>query len=161
MLERRAGLDALACLVIMLRQAIGKDDSVFAQSLSWRVCRMLLVLGPTLSAMGIGTPLIQYFEQELLPLATMDGRHYQFWDQGYQSAARRLNAVASLVEADENRLFTDAERVALRFDLLDGNRGDVLCDPVALMSPHVLSTRDTPIRCCAKSTSLNTLKGLP
>lgn len=38
---------------ILLRQALEKDDGVFAQSLSWRVCRMLLVLGPTLSVMGI------------------------------------------------------------------------------------------------------------
>lgn len=144
MLERRAGPDALACLVILLRRAVEKNHGVFAQSLSWRVCRMLLVLGPTLWAMGIGTPLIQYFEQELLPLATLDGRHYQFCDRGYQPAARRLNAVASLIEADENRLFTDAERVALCFDLLDGSRGDVLCDPVALMSTNILSAEMRP-----------------
>lgn len=143
MLERRAGPDALACLVLLLRQAVKKGDTVLVQSLSWRVCRMLLILGPILSAMGIGTPLVQYFEQEILPLAAIGGRHYQFWNSGYQSAARRLNIVANLIEADENRVFTDTERIALRIDILDGKRGDILCDPFTLMSSCELSAELT------------------
>lgn len=99
---------------------------------------MLLILGPILSAMGIGTPLVQYFEQELLPLATIDGRHYQYGGSGYQSVARRLNVAANLIEGDENRLFTNDERIALRIALLDGRRGDILCDPVTLISNNEL-----------------------
>ncbi len=136
MLERRAGLDALACLVILLRQAIEKNDGVFAQSVSWCVCRMLLVLGPILWSMGIGTPLVQYFEQELLPLAAIRGRHYQFWSRGYQSAAIQLNNMAKLIEADENKAFTNAEQIMLRVDILDGRRGNILFDPVTLISSH-------------------------
>lgn len=143
MLERRSGPDALACLVLLLRQAVEKGDAVLAQSLSWRVCRMLLILGPILSAMGIGIPLVQYFEQEILPLAAIDGRHYQFWNSGYQSTARRLNLVANLIEADENRAFTDTERIALRIDILDGRRGGILCDPVTLMPSGEISTELT------------------
>lgn len=139
MLERRVGLDALACLVILLRQAIEKDDGVLAQSLSWHSRRMLLVAGPALSAMGIGTPLVQYFEQDLLQLAPIDGRHFQCGDIAYQSVARRLNVAANLIEGDENRLFTNDERIALRIALLDGRRGDILCDPANLISNSELS----------------------
>lgn len=143
MLERRAGLDALACLVILLRQAIEKNDGVFAQSVSRHVCRMLLILGPIFSALGIRTPLVQYFEQGILPLAAIDGKYYQFWNSSYQLAARQLNVVANLIEGDENREFTDTERIALRVQILDGQRGDILCDPVCLMSCHELSTELT------------------
>ncbi|UCV11333.1 hypothetical protein KI614_14470 [Dechloromonas denitrificans] len=136
MLERRAGPDALACLVILLRQAVENHDGVFAQTVSRRVCRMLLILGPILSAIGIGTPLVQYFEQELLPLATLDGRHYQYGGSGYQSVARRLSVAANLIEGDENRLFTNEERIALRIALLDGRRGDILDSPICLAPPQ-------------------------
>lgn len=148
MLERRAGLDALACLVSLLRQATEKDDSVLAQSLSWRTCRMLLILGPTLWSMGVGAPLVQYFEQELLPLASIRGSYHQFWSRDYPSAASHLNTMACLIEADENRVFTDAERIALRIDLLDGRRGELLCDPIALTSIRKISTGSTFVSHC-------------
>jgi len=122
MLERRVGPDALACLIVLLRLAAENGDAHFAQSLSRRICRMLLILGPILGAMGIRTALVQYFEQEILPLSTQSGRHYQFWSKGYLLAAYELNLLANLIEEDENRAFTDTERIALRIDILDGWR---------------------------------------
>ena len=131
MLEHRAGSDALACLVILLRRAAENDDGEFAQRLGWRVCRMLLVLAPVFAAMGIETPLVQYFEQEILPLGSSGGRHYQFRSGCYQTVAKRLSFLANLVEGDENRAFTNAERITLRIDILDGRRGDILGDPIS------------------------------
>ena len=37
--------------------------------------------------------------------------------------AYELNLLANLIEEDENRAFTDTERIALRIDILDGWRG--------------------------------------
>lgn len=135
MLERRAGLDALACLVILLRQATERHNGFLAQRLSRRMCRMLLVLGPTLSALGIGSTLIQYFEQELLPLATVDGSHYQFKDGSYQSASRRLTFLANFIEAEENCTFAATERIKLRIEILDGKRGDILDNLIVIAPP--------------------------
>lgn len=126
MLERRAGADALGCLVILLRQALEKGDSTDVRTLGRRVCRMLLIIGPLLSTMGVATPLIQYFEQDLLAPASVGDSHFQLWGSDYRSAARRLNLVANLIEADENRVFTDTEQIALRIDILGSLSGDFL-----------------------------------
>lgn len=98
MLERRVGPDALACLIVLLRLAAENGDAHFAQSLSRSICRMLLILGPILGVMGIRTALVQYFEQEILPLSSQSGRHYQFWSKGYLLAAYELNLLANLIE---------------------------------------------------------------
>lgn len=130
MLERRAGLDAFACLIILLRKAAYVGNISLAMSLARSLCRMLLILGDVLTNAALAKPLVQYIEQEILPLATFNGRHYGFGGEGYDSSARRLNFVASCIEHDENRSFSISERIALRVDILDRRRGDTLCDAV-------------------------------
>jgi len=141
MLERRVGPDALACSIVLLRLAAENGDAHFAQSLSRSICRMLLILGPILGVMGIRTALVQYFEQEILPLSSQSGRHYQFWSKGYLLAAYELNLLANLIEEDENRVFTDTERIALRIDILDGSRGGLSRNVVTCTYPTDKSSR--------------------
>lgn len=126
MLERRAGLDALACLIILLRKAADAGNSSLALSLGRRLCRMLLILGHVLTNAGLRKPLAQYIEQEVLPLAACNGLHYGFGGAGYESIAEDLTFVANCIEGDENRRLSISERIALRIDILDGRRGDVL-----------------------------------
>lgn len=126
MLERRAGLDALACLIILLRKTVEAGDSSLGQKLGRSLCRMLLILGHVLSRTGLSKPLVQYIEQEILPLTSCDGLQYGFGEDGYDSTAERLTFVANWIEGDENRRFTISECIALRIDILDGRRGDIL-----------------------------------
>ena len=132
MLERRAGLDALACLIILLRRSVASGDNALARHLSWYICRMLLILAPALALYRVTLPFMQYIEQEILPLASFNGQHYGYWNKGYQWAAHRLVRVVDCLEGDENRWFTNSERITLCVDILDGRRGDVLCDVVTL-----------------------------
>lgn len=130
MLERRAGVDALACLIILLRKTADVGNNALALSLARSLCRMLLILGHVLTRAGLSKPLAQYIEQEILPLATCNGRHCGFGGKGYNTTAERLTFVANHIEHDENRRFSISERIALRIDILDGRRGDVLRNAV-------------------------------
>lgn len=132
MLERRAGLDALACLIILLRRSVASGDNALARQLSWYICRMLLILAPALALYCVTLPFIQYIEEEILPLASFNGQHYGYWNKGYQRAAYRLERVVCWLERCENRRFTYSERMTLCIDILDGRRGDILCDVVTL-----------------------------
>lgn len=140
MLERRAGLDALACLVIYLRKIAEEGDTYFAHRLGWHLCRLLLILGPMLSVTGIVRPLIQYIEQEILPISSHNGLHYRFLDKGYLSTARRLDLTAHAIEGNENRHFSISERIALRIHLLNSGYIDFLGDaPPHSWGPSLLS----------------------
>lgn len=130
MLERRAGLDALACLIVLLRKTAEAGDSSLAQKLGRNLCRMLLILGHVLFRAGLSKPLVQYIEQEILPLTSCDGLQYGFGEDGYDSTAERLTFVANWIESDENRRLTISECIALRIDILDGRRGDILRNSV-------------------------------
>lgn len=86
MLEARASLDALACLIIQLRAANEAHNTTGAHQLGRYICRMMLALGSALSAYGLARPLGEYIEREILPLAAHRGCHYTFWHNGYQNA---------------------------------------------------------------------------
>lgn len=73
MLERRAGLDALACLTMMLREAHERGDEEYAYELGQRACRMLVMIGDTLHAHGIAEPFHEFYELAILPLAAFRG----------------------------------------------------------------------------------------
>lgn len=135
MLERRAGLDALACLIILLRKTANADNGSLAQSLARNLCRMLLILAPLLARAGINRPLVQYIEQEILPLSSHNGMQYGFGGNGYGVSAEQLTFIANYIEGDENRRFSVSERIALRIDILDGRRGDLL--PSAIITKPI------------------------
>ena len=145
MLERRAGLDALACLTILLRKTADAGNSSLAQSLARNLCRMLLILAPLLARAGINRPLVQYIEQEILPLASHNDLQYGFGGDGYRSTARRLTFIANCIKGDENRGFTISESIALRIDLLDGRRGDIFPDAV-ITKPTTIELAEAELR---------------
>lgn len=119
MLERRASLDTLACLVILIRQSANAGNEKQTDRLCYRACRMLLILAPIFSNCGVLRPFSEYFEQNVLPLGELNQMHYAFWDKGLPRAARMLWTAANNYEADENRVFTTREQISLRMKTLD------------------------------------------
>ncbi|QCB46954.1 hypothetical protein E5678_13545 [Hydrogenophaga sp. PAMC20947] len=118
-IERQAGLDALACLVALLRNAIESGDRREAHIFSRSLCRMMLMMGRWLYAHGIAQPMVDYLEELLLPLAAHDGQRHSFGEQGFRSAANRLIGTASMFEANENLLLTNVQKADLMLDFLD------------------------------------------
>lgn len=73
MIERRAGLDALACLTILLREAHETGLAEYAHDLSRWLCRMLLLTGAELFSHGVATALYDFYDELILPLASRQG----------------------------------------------------------------------------------------
>ncbi len=118
-LERQAGFDALACLVVLLRLAADSGDSAGAHRFGRALCRMLLMMGDWLFAHGVAQPLAEYIEQRLLPMAAHAGQQIGFGEIGFLAGARRLARVANAVAANENTALTFPQRADLMLDLLD------------------------------------------
>lgn len=145
MLERRAGLDTLACFIILLRKTVDAGKNSLAQSLARHLCRMLLILEPIFARACVSRPLAEYIEQEILPLTSHNGLQYGFGGDGYRSTAKRLTFIANCIEGDENRGFTISERIALRIDILDGRRGDIFPDAV-ITKPTTIELAEAKLR---------------
>ncbi|MEO8731659.1 MAG: hypothetical protein ABI410_20105 [Rhodoferax sp.] len=118
-LEREAGLDALACLIMLLRKALESGDSRQAHMFGRSLCRMLLLMGRWLYAHGIAQPMVNYVENVLLPMTAYEGCRYSFGEQGYLGAATQLIRAANMIEANENKLLTSVQKAELMLDLLD------------------------------------------
>lgn len=118
-LEKHAGLDALASLVLLLRLAAKAGQHKEAFEFGSSVCRVLLMMGAGLVAHGIARPLAEYITEYLLVLANHDGRHPCFGQEGFIHAARRLARTAWAVEGNENKRLTPREKADLMLDLLD------------------------------------------
>jgi len=85
LLERHAGLDALACLTLLLREAHETGNDSYAFELSRWLCRMLVLTGGELQGHGIGRPLHEFYELRILPLGELRGLRYSligvaFWE---------------------------------------------------------------------------------
>lgn len=118
-LERHVGFEGLACTIALLRLAIDKKDIAQAFEFSRTLCRMLLMMGPWLSAHGIALPLTTYVEQTLLPIAAYEGKQQSFGNLGFLPASKQLFDVAKALEARDNMRLTWLQRVDLLLDLMD------------------------------------------
>lgn len=72
-LEREVGLNALACLVALMRLAAESGDSANAHRFGRSLCRVLLMMGGWLFSHGIAQPLADYAEHLLFPTVTYAG----------------------------------------------------------------------------------------
>ena len=118
-LEKHAGLDALASLVLLLRLAAKAEQHKQAFEFGSAVCRVLLMMGAGLVAHGIARPLAEYITEYVLVLANHDGQHPCFGQEGFIYAARSLARTARVVEGNENKRLTPREKSGLMLDLLD------------------------------------------
>lgn len=99
MLERRAGLDALAALILAAFIAMATRNPNEAFRLSRSICRVLLMIGPWLREHGIAEPMAQYIEECLLTQAGSGGLRYAFRQESFLAASRLLERYALLAES--------------------------------------------------------------
>jgi hypothetical protein len=75
---RHASPDGLACITMLMLDAVEVADAWQAFRLSAAVCQVLLLVAPWLKAVGVLRPVGDYYEQHLLPLAGCNGQRYSF-----------------------------------------------------------------------------------
>lgn len=131
MLERRAGLDALACLIIWMCERAEAGDQSEASRLARATCRMLLILSAELFIYGIALPLAEYVTTKVMPLTSGESKSYWFGQDGFLVRARLLHSIVSAREGDENCYFSPAQRAAVYVDALNGVFGWRLAERLA------------------------------
>jgi hypothetical protein len=118
-LEHHVSLDTLASLVLLLRLAANAGENKLAFEFGASVCRVLLMMGPWLTAHGIARPLSEYLAEHVLVLGQYNGQHHCFSEVGFIKASRLLALTARTVEASENERLTVRMRTGLLIDLFD------------------------------------------
>lgn len=89
-IERHAGLDALACLTLLIRESYEDGDCEYAFDLGYWLCRMLLLMGFTLSGHGLARPLYDYYEANILPLGEYNGLYKSYKGLDFRYLIGRL-----------------------------------------------------------------------
>ena len=124
MLERRASLDALAGLMLVLNAAVAEGLDVVASIASLRICRVLLMLGPWFHEHGVARPLAEYVEQLVLPKGSRNGHHFAFSAEGFSKCSAQLWRLLKIATANSNRRFSSAEVASLLTLLLNRHAVD-------------------------------------
>lgn len=122
-LERRAGLDALACLTLLLREANEAGDSDYASELGVRLCRMLLLISVELSSFGIANPLYEFYDCTILPLALHRGLYPAYRAVHFLDLKGRLCDALYHIKGVDVGTLTDEEIRGYKQKILSWNYG--------------------------------------
>lgn len=145
MLERRGGIDALACLTLLLREAHEQGFDEYAFEVSRWVCRMLVVTSCELKANGIAMPLLEFYEKLILPLAAFGGMRQTLSGVNLSTMCGWLShALYHLSGVDALKLEPGQERTYQQ-KILDGDYGyDYfhLFNPIPVPSDEFIAPED-------------------
>ncbi|HDP4811130.1 hypothetical protein [Pseudomonas aeruginosa] len=122
-LERRASLDALACLTWLLRESSMLGDSENALKISRSLYNVLLMLSIELHARKTGLPLLGLFIRDILPLGLEP--HLKMWmvENDFMQASAHLNLLVYNTEHGYKRSLSWPQRVKVMQRLLKGDFG--------------------------------------
>lgn len=137
-IERRASLDALACLTLLLREAheLGQMQQSFEIAKS--LCRVLLMIGDVLNGHGISKPLYEYYEELILPLASWQEKRLSYKGINFMELVGWLyHGLYHLSDVALHRL-NEQEQVIYKLKIINGNYG---FDYMLLLNPIEVSTK--------------------
>lgn len=124
-LEKIADLDSFACLVALLRDAINSKNGADEKYLALALCRSAIAAGPLIYSLGIAGPFADYINNNFL--CRENAHHGYRMDSGdYLRCAKRSSEIVYLAEGNENRYFTNPEKVSFILDVFHGRYGDRL-----------------------------------
>ena len=138
MIERRASLDALACLTILLREAHELGRMVQSFNIAKSLCRVLVMIGDVLNGHGISRPLYDYYEEIILPLACWQEKRISYQGLHFMELVGHLyHRLYHLRNVDLCRL-SEQEKVLYKLKILNGEYG---WDYMRLLNPVEISTK--------------------
>lgn len=123
MLERRAGLDALAAALLLLRLAYleRRQDAAFGWGAT--VWRLMVLLGPMLIGGGIAQALADFIQERFMPMAESEGRFPGFPAGSYRSVVNAyVDVIFHVTKKSPSRL-TERQLAAIGRQVLDGMYG--------------------------------------
>lgn len=132
-LENRAGLDALACLTLLLREAHEKEKHELAFRIGLSLFWVLLIFCITCSVARIGPRLFSIYRASIFPLARSRERRYLLDEYPLDGATSLLRHYTLAAEdRDEIGLAWD-DTVRYMMEIIRGHRG--LDFRIALLPP--------------------------
>ncbi|HEY1396757.1 hypothetical protein [Roseateles sp.] len=124
MLERRAGLDALAAALLLLRLAHLEQRQAAAFGWGTNVWRLMVLLGPMLVCGGIAQALSDLIEERFMPMAELDGRRPGFPAGNYRRVLSAYVEVMFHATRRSTPRLTERQLVVVGRQVLDGMYGD-------------------------------------
>lgn len=138
MLERRAGLDALAALTILIFNAAAQGDENSAFALGESLFRVLLIVCGFVPFCSFSSEIFFLFKARVFPLITRDGVGLDFEGLDFSEASSLLNRVMLILEDNElvNAVPPNAT-IRIKLQLLEGHYGfDVCFAMLPLLKPR-------------------------
>lgn len=122
-LERRASLDALACLTWLLRESFMQDEQQTTLKIARALHNVLLMVSIELHTRRTGLPLLGLFIRDILPLGLE--LHFKMWmtEDDFMHASARLNLLVYNTEHGYKRSLSWLQRVKIMQRLLKGDFG--------------------------------------
>lgn len=101
MLERRAGIDALACLTILLRESCNQGEQAIALDLGASLYRVLLILCTTAPAGDFALELLDTYREQIFSLVRYEGRKFYLEDCDFLDSVSLLNMLLRALEDND------------------------------------------------------------
>lgn len=122
-LERRASLDALACLTWLLRESSMQEDQQTTLKIARALHNVLLMVSIELHMHKTALPLLRLFIRDILPLGLE--RHFKMWmtEYDFMHASARLNLLVYQTSQGNKRSLSWLQRVKIMQRLLEGDFG--------------------------------------
>jgi len=140
-LERRASIDTLAALTLLMRVNHERERPELVWEYAHSIFRVLLILGNHFKEFNIAEPLFKIFVERIFPLANWGGKKFSLESYAYYEHSTLLFRIMELeLEVNSKRLtLYDQSRVMLRLLEMDAY------DKRALFAPRVRSISE-PIK---------------
>lgn len=132
-LERLAGLDALACLTILLRMNLANGEFAQAWTVAASTFRVLLMLGGKFKERGLSDAIFSLYVDQIFSLSKWDGQCFHLKKYDFCLWASVLYNAATMGIADKGRSPSWSEEVQQMIRILDGKKGlhvKLLFDPI-------------------------------
>lgn len=123
MLERRAGIDVLACLTIFAREAVSQGTQAKIFDLGTSLYRVLLILCTTIPIGDFALELFDTYRERVLSLIRHEGLEFQLDDSEFVSAIGLLRSRLLALEDNDHIGVWPKDSIQAMSKILDGGYG--------------------------------------
>lgn len=132
-LERRASIDTLAALTLLMRVNHERGQPEFVWEYARSIFRVLLILGNHFTEFNIAEPLFKIFAERIFPLATWNGKRFALENYAYfEHSILLLKIMESELKINSKRL-TLYEQARVMLKILEYDASDTR----AIFAPRI------------------------
>jgi len=122
-IERRASLDALACLTVLLKISLNNRDNAAGWKIALSICRVLLMLGSHFISRKIADQIFAFYEKYFFCKVAWDGQAFRLGSFQYSLRAKILDIFSKICISKETSNLTWNERARTMYRIFNGDFG--------------------------------------